>query len=69
MQERLNSIQIENYRKMTGAQRLKILDDLYECSRTLVEASIKENLPDISEKELSKAVNRRMISLEKRLRP
>lgn len=69
MEEELNPIQIENYREMTGEQRLKILDDLYECSRTLVEASIKEGSPDISGKELQKAVNRRLVSFEKRLRP
>lgn len=69
MEEKLNPIQIENYRKMTGEQRLQILDDLYECSCTLVAASIKEKSPDISGKELQKAVNRRLISFERRLRP
>ena len=69
MEERLNPIQIRNLRKMTGEKRLNILDELYEFSRSLITSSIKENLPNISERELQEKTNRRMVSLTNPERP
>jgi ABC-type Na+ transport system ATPase subunit NatA len=52
--------QIEIYRKMTGKQRLRIAMELYELSRELISANIRNSHPGISEEEFRKKLAERM---------
>lgn len=47
-------------RSMSGNQRVKIGAELYEMARHIVEASIRNEYPTISEEELRKRVIQRM---------
>ena len=52
--------QIEIYRSMSGKQRLKIAMELYEVSRELISANIRNTYPGISEEEFDKKLVERM---------
>ncbi len=52
--------QIEIYRGMTGKQRLRIAMELYEVSRELISANIRNTYPGISEEEFRKKLIERM---------
>jgi len=52
--------QIEIYRKMSGKERLRIGCELYDLSRKLIESSIRNEKPAISDEELKKRVIKRM---------
>ena len=52
--------QIEIYRSMTGKQRLNIAMQLYELSRELVSANIRNTYPGISPEEFRKKLAERM---------
>lgn len=47
-------------RNMDGNRRVKIGAELYEMSRHIVESSIKNENPNISESELKEKLRRRM---------
>lgn len=47
-------------RSMDGNQRVKIGAELYEMARHIVESSIKNENPDVSEEELKEKVRQRM---------
>jgi hypothetical protein len=47
-------------RKLDGNERVKIGAELYDMARELVESSIRNDKPDIDEKELKRLINIRM---------
>ena len=53
-------VQIEAWRRMTGAQRLEIAFQLYQMALEAVRANERLRHPDISEEELNWRVTRRM---------
>jgi len=52
--------QIEIYRQMTGAERLRIGCELYEMAKEIVSAGIRRMFPHLNEPELSEKVKERM---------
>jgi len=53
-------VQIESWRKLTGAQRLEIAFQLYQMALEAVRANERMRHPDISEEDLNWRVTRRM---------
>jgi len=56
----IDPVQIEAWRRMTGAERLEIAFQLYQMALEAVRANERMRHPDLSEEELNWRVTRRM---------
>lgn len=52
--------QIEIYRQMTGAERLRIGCELYEMAKEIVSSSVRRMFPHLDELELEEKIKERM---------
>ena len=61
MHEPIHSVQIEGFRRMTPAQKLQMVADLYHAGIQLKVAGLRMNHPDWTEERLDREARRSLL--------